>query len=154
MIYLLILSALLFPAQRPPQRRPPEIAVPQGWAVEFNFGIDLWVKHSSGASVRVIRSRRAEDLRAFAEREAEGLAYPLGFAEIDTPLHFDDAKGESFEYKIRGNRLAEHRRILYRAIRDPNNSTGVIQIIYENSEDRFDVLMTEAQSIATRFLSQ
>jgi hypothetical protein len=148
-----MLSALLFPAQRPARARVPEIAVPQGWTVEL-YGVDLVLKHSTGASLRVVTNRRTEDLQGFAERAADGLAYPLGFAVISVPVHFSDAKEEWFQYEIRGNRLAEHRRILYRAIRNANSSSGVTEIVYENSEERFSVLLTEAQSIATQFLSK
>jgi hypothetical protein len=49
--------------------------------------------------------------------------------------------------------VAAHRRILYRAIRNPKDPANVTEIIYENSEDRFNVLLTEAQSIATQFLN-
>jgi hypothetical protein len=152
-LYLLIFSALLAPAQRPARGRVPEIPVPQGWTVEL-YGADLVVTHSSGASLRVVTSRRAEDLEGFAQRAADGLAYPLGFAQISMPQHFNDGKEEWFQYEIRGNRLTSHRRILYRAIRNSNNSTGVIEITYENSEDHFSALLTEAQSIATQFLSK
>jgi len=153
-LYLLVVSALLFPAQRPARPRVPEMSVPQGWTVDLS-GIDfLMVKHSSGASLRVGRNRIAEDLQSFAQRAAERLANPLGFAQIGRPLHFSDTEEEWFQYEIRGNRIAEHRRILYRAIRDSSNSTGVIEIVYENSEDRFEVLLSEAQSIATQFLSK
>jgi hypothetical protein len=151
MSYLLIVSALLFSAQRPQRGRVAEISVPQGWTVDVDITDILIVNHSTGASLRVVRNRRADELESFAERGADRLANPLGFAQIGIPQHFNRDEEESFQYEIRGNRLAEHRRILYRATR---NSTGIIEIIYENSEDRFNVLLTEAQSIATQFLSK
>jgi hypothetical protein len=153
MAYLLMLAALLLPVQRPARGRAPEFSVPQGWTVELFSGIDLVVKHSSGASLRVIH-RRTDDLQGFAQRAAEGIAYPLGFALIGMPQHFNDGTEEWFQYEIRGNRIAQHRRILYRASRNPSDPAGVIELTYENAEDRFDVLLTEAQSIATQFLSK
>jgi|ERR1041384_639564 hypothetical protein len=151
MLYLLIASALLVPVQRPARGRVAEISVPQGWTVDVDSPVLLMVNHSTGASLRVVINRRADELQSFAEREADRLANPLGFAQIAAPQHFNRGEEESFQYEIRGNRLAEHRHILYRATR---NSTGIIEIIYENSEGRFNVLLTEAQSIATQFLSK
>jgi hypothetical protein len=152
MVCLLIVSALLVPVQRPARGRVAEISVPQGWTVDTDSPlVVLIVNHSSGASLRVVVNRRADELQAFAEREADRLANPLGFAQISLPQHFNRGEEESFQYEIRGNRLAAHRRILYRATR---NSTGIIEIIYEHSEDRFNILLTEAQSIATQFLSR
>ena len=154
MIYLFMLSALLLPAQRQaPLRRPPEMAVPQGWTVALS-GFDLVVNHSSGASLRVVHRRTTDDLQAFAEREADGVASPLGFAHIGIPVHSSDGREEWFQYEIRGNRIAEHRRILFRAIRNSDDPNVIIEITYENSEARFDVLLTEAQSVATQFLSR
>lgn len=151
MFYLLIVSALLFPAQRPQRGRVVETSVPQGWTVDVDSPDILTVNHSTGASLRVVRNRRADELQSFAERAADRLANPLGFAQIALPVHFNRGEEEWFQYEIRGNRLAEHRRILYRATRNP---TGIIEIIYEHSEDRFNVLLTEAESIATQFMSK
>ena len=100
MLYLLVVSALLFPAQRPARGRVPEMPVPQGWTVEINGAGLLMVNHSSGASLRVARNRVAEDLQSFAQRAAERLANPLGFAQIGRPLHFSDAGEEWFQYEI------------------------------------------------------
>ena len=74
---------------------------------------------------------------------------PLGFAKLGEPRHFQDSDEEWIQYEIRGNRLSERRRILYRATR---RKTAVFEIVYENSEDRFDVLLTEAQSLAASIL--
>jgi hypothetical protein len=114
-------------------------------------GSDLRVTHATGASLLVIRSRRTQDLASYAQGAAEGWANPLGFARIGEPHHFSDASHESFEYEIHGNRLAERRRIFYRATR---NSTGLVEIMYENNEARFDTLLTEVHSIVTQFLSK
>ena len=152
MVYLLMFSVLLFPAQRPVSGSLPEFAVPQGWTVALG-GIDLVVDHSSGASLRVIH-RTTDNLQSFAQLAVERLANPLGFAHIGMPEHFNNGSEEWFQYDIRGNRIAEHRRILYRAIRNPNDPAGVIEITYENAENRFDVLLTEAQLIASQFLTQ
>jgi hypothetical protein len=152
--YFLVLASLLIPAQRPARARGAEFSVPQGWAVEYSFPDMLLVQHSKGASLRVVRSRTSDDLRSFAFRAVDRLANPLGFARVGMPQHFNDANEEWFEYAIRGNRQAEHRRILYRASRASQNPASVIEMIYENSEDRFDVLLSEAQSIVTHFLSK
>src|SRR5439155_22853873 len=147
MIFLLVFSALLqfSQPQRPTRSRVPEVTVPQGWTVQM-VGIDLRVTHATGASLLVIRSRRTQDLASYAHIAAEGWANPLGFARIGEQHHFSDASQEWFEYEIHGNRRAERRRILYRAIR---NSSGLVEIMYENSEARFDTLLTEVHSIVT-----
>ena len=71
---------------------------------------------------------------------------PLGFAKLGEARYFKDVHDEWVEYEIRGNRLSDHRRILYRALR---RNDGFFEFVYENSEDRFDVLLTEAQGIAS-----
>ena len=71
---------------------------------------------------------------------------PLGFAKLGEPRHFKGATEEWVQYEIRGNRLTDHRRILYRAVR---RGSGFFELVYENSEDRFDVLLTETQEIAS-----
>ena len=71
---------------------------------------------------------------------------PLGFAKLSEPQHFKGTNEEWVQYEIWGNRLTEHRRILYRAIR---RGSSCFELVYENSEDRFDVLVTEAQEIAS-----
>src|SRR6266705_7072296 len=135
MIFVLVFSALvqLSQPQRPTRTRVPEFTVPQGWTVKM-VGIDLRVTHATGASLTVIRSRHTKELASYARSAAEGWANPLGFARIGEPRHFSDASQEWFEYEIHGNRIAERRRILYRATR---NSSGLVEIMYENNEDRF-----------------
>jgi hypothetical protein len=152
MVLLLLFSALLQSSQpqRPTRSRVPEFTVPQGWNVQL-AGIDLRVTHATGASLTVMRSRHTEKLASYAQIAAEGWANPLGFARIGEPRHFSDAGQEWFEYEIHGNRLAERRRILYRATR---NSSGLVEIMYENSEARFDTLLTEVHSIVGQFLSK
>lgn len=103
------------------------------------------LEHSSGASLLVTKSRPAGEFDSDTRRVAERLANPLGFAQIGEPRHFSDSNQEWVEYVIRGNRLAERRRILYRAVR---NQSDLTEIVYENSEDRFDILVSEALSIA------
>ena len=154
MLSLLVVAALLFPAQRPARGRAPEFSVPQGWNTITFSPLYLNIEHSSGATLRVVKRRVADDLQNVAARSADGIAYPLGFAEIGPPRHFVDGKTEWFQYEIRGNRIAAHRKILYRAMRDPDDSRSVIEMTYENSEDRFSALLTEAQSITTQFLSK
>ncbi len=71
---------------------------------------------------------------------------PLGFAKLGEPQHFKGTNEEWVQYEIRGNRMTEHRRILYRAFR---RGSGLFELVYENNEDRFDQLLTEAQEIAS-----
>jgi hypothetical protein len=126
-----------------------EITVPHGWKAE-RVSRDATLKHTTGASLQIISSRTTNDFGSFTERMAEGVANPLGFATISKPRHFSDSNQEWFEYDIRGNRLAEHRRILYRAVR---TGPGLTEIIFESAEDRFDILLPEALSIASSLKS-
>jgi hypothetical protein len=126
-----------------------EITVPHGWTADW-VGSGSRLKHTSGASLQIINSRSTNDFRSFTERMAEGVANPLGFATISKPRHFSNSEQEWFEYDIRGNRLADHRRILYRAVR---THTGLTEIIFESAEDRFDILLPEALSIASSLKS-
>jgi len=70
---------------------------------------------------------------------------PLGFAKLGEPQHFKGTNQEWVQYEIRGNRMTEHRRILYRAFR---RGAGLFELVYENNEDRYDLLLTEAEEIA------
>jgi hypothetical protein len=127
-----------------------EITVPHGWkALEANANVSR-LEHSSGATLLVTKSRPTEEFDRYTRRAVERLANPLGFARIGEPRRFRDSNQEWVEYDVRGNRLAERRRILYRAIR---NESGLTEIVYENSEDRFDVLLSEALSIASSLKS-
>ena len=71
---------------------------------------------------------------------------PLGFAKLGEPRSFKDSHDEWIQYEIRGNRLTDHRRLLYRVLR---RDTGFFELIYEAREDDFDLLMTEAQGMAS-----
>ena len=71
---------------------------------------------------------------------------PLGFAKFEEPRRFKDSVEESLQYEIRGNRLSERRRILYRVI---FRKTSIFEVVYESSEDRFDILLSEAQTVAS-----
>jgi hypothetical protein len=122
-----------------------QIAVPQGWKVLI-AGNDIVLEHSSGASLLLLRATPASNLENFAERQAERIMAPLGFAKLAEPQHFKGANQEWVQYEIRGNRLDEHRRILYRAFR---RGAGLFELVYENSDDRFELLLTEAQEIAS-----
>ena len=133
-ILLLVFLAVQFP-------EPP--ILPQGWTGRAS-GAVARLEHSSGASLLVTRPRPTEEFNAFARHAVERLASPLGFARIGEPRHFSDPNQEWFEYQIRGNRLSERRRILYRLVR---SDAGFVEIIYENSENRFDALLSEALSI-------
>jgi hypothetical protein len=124
-----------------------QVAVPQGWKTLVGGpGGDVLLEHSSGASLLLIRTTPTTSLDTFAQQHAESIMSPLGFAKLGEPRHFKDTHEEWVQYEIRGNRLSEHRRILYRAIR---RGASCYELVYENSEDRFDVLLTEAQEIAS-----
>jgi hypothetical protein len=126
-----------------------EITVPHGWTADW-VGSGPRLKHTSGASLVIMNSRSTDDFSSFTNRMAEGVANPLGFAIISKPRHFSNSDQEWYEYDIRGNRLADHRRILYRAVR---SHTGLTEIIFESAEDRFDILLPEALSIASSLKS-
>ena len=145
-ILLLIFTALQV-AQPPTSVRGDrfQIAVPQGWKV-LTAGTDVILEHSSGASLLLLRATPASNLHDFAERQAERIMSPLGFAKLGEPQHFKSANEEWVQYEIQGNRLDEHRRILYRAFR---HSGGLFELVNENSEDRFEQLLTEAQEIVS-----
>jgi hypothetical protein len=122
-----------------------QIIVPQGWKT-LNGGGDVLLEHTTGASLLVRRVTQTKNLTDYAQQQAERVMNPLGFAKLGEPRYFKDAHDEWVQYEIQGNRLADHRRILYRALR---RDTGYFEIVYEASEDGFDVLLTEAQSIAS-----
>jgi len=121
-----------------------QILVPQGWKV-LNEGGYVLLQHSSGASLLVQRINRATNLQDYAQQQAERIMAPLGFAKLGEPKSFKNAHDEWVQYEIRGNRLDEHRRILYQVLR---RDTGYFESIYEAGEDRFDALLSEAQGIA------
>lgn len=129
-----------------------EIVVPQGWKVA-RLGTEVAIEHATGASLLVRRPvlRTAErNLDSLAEDAVERIMAPLGFAKFEKPRRFKNGGEESVQYEIRGNRLSERRRLLYRAIR---HDRSVFEIVYEHSEDRFDVLLSEAQAIASSLQS-
>jgi hypothetical protein len=122
-----------------------QIVVPQGWKVA-TAARDVVLEHSTGASLLVRRPAAPKNLDTFAYDAVERIMAPLGFAKLDKPRRSKNGDEEAVQYEIRGNRLSERRRLLYRAIQ---RRTGVFEMVYENSEDRFDVLITEAQAIAS-----
>ena len=146
-ILLLILAAVQVSEQvsAPVRGDRFQIAVPQGWRV-LNDGGDIVLEHSSGASLLLLRASLTGRLEDFAQRQAERIMAPLGFAKLGEPQHFKATNEEWVQYEIHGNRLSEHRRILYRVFRRPS---GLFELVYENSEDRFDQLLTETQEIAS-----
>src|SRR5262245_48586480 len=119
--------------------------VPQGWRTLYS-GTYVLLDHSSGASLLVERIDRTTNLADYAQRQAERIMSPLGFAKLGEPQFFKTDHDERVQYEIRGNRLAEHRRILYQVLR---RDSGFFEFVYEAAEDRFDALLTEAQGIAT-----
>ena len=109
-------------------------------------GGDVLIEHSTGASLLVRRITQTKNLPDYAQQQAERVMTPLGFAKLGEPRHFKDAHDEWVQYEIQGNRLSDHRRLLYRALR---RDTGFFEFVFEASEDRFDMLLTEAQGIAS-----
>ena len=122
-----------------------QISVPQGWKI-LNSGGDVVLEHSSGASLLLLRANTTTNLNDFAERQAERIMTPLGFARLGEPQRYKGTNEEWVQYEIRGNRFAEQRRILYRAFR---RGGGLFEFVYENSDEQFEVLLTEAQEIAS-----
>jgi len=145
-VFLLLLATLQLPQPAQLVRtRTFQIMAPQGWVVVTTSGAIL-LNHASGASVFVNKSSQTENLKSYARRSAERIMAPLGFAKLQEPRHFAGNGQEWVQYEIRGNRLSDRRRILYRALM---RKGGMVEFIYENSEERFDLLMTEAQAIAS-----
>src|SRR6516225_896931 len=116
-----------------------QIAVPQGWKT-IEDGVDVLVEHSSGASLLVVRSTLPRNLQDYAQQQAERIMAPLGFAKLGEPRYYKDSHDEWVEYEIRGNRLTDHRRILYRAL---HRNSGLFEIVYEAGEDNFEGLLTD-----------
>lgn len=155
-VYLFLIFALIQATPAPAPASPPirgdrfQIFVPQGWKV-LNDGGYVLLEHSSGASLLVQRITRAANLPEYAQQQAERIMAPLGFAKLGEPKVFKNGPDERVQYEIRGNRLAEPRRILYQVLR---RDAGYFESIYEASEDRFNALLSEAQGIATSVQAQ
>jgi hypothetical protein len=122
-----------------------QIIVPQGWRT-ISGGDDVVLQHSTDASLLVRRITPAKNLAMYAQQQAERIMTPLGFAKLGEPQSFKDIHDEWVQYEILGNRLSEHRRLLYRALRRDAN---YFEFVFEASEDRFNLLLTEAQGIAS-----
>jgi hypothetical protein len=122
-----------------------QIAVPQGWKV-LTADTDVLLEHSSGASLLIIRVETTPNLSEYAQKQAERIMSPLGFAKLSEPRSYKDGHDEWVEYEIRGNRQADQRRILYRAL---HRGTAFYCVVYEAGEDRYDSLLTDAQNIAS-----
>jgi hypothetical protein len=146
LLFAVLQTAPIASAAPPPVRGDRfQIVEPQGWKT-LNDGGYVLLQHSSGASLLVERVDRTNNLRDYAQRQAERIMMPLGFAKLGEPRYFKDDHDEWVQYEIHGNRLSEHRIILYRVLR---RSTGFFEFIYEAPEDRFEQLITEAQAIAS-----
>ena len=123
-----------------------QLVVPQGWKL-LNEGASVLLEHSSGASLLVQRAARTTNLAEYARRQAERIILPLGFASLGEPQSSKDVgPSEWIQYEIIGNRITERHRILYRVMKRDAN---LFETIYEAKEDRFEVLLTEAQGIAS-----
>jgi hypothetical protein len=147
--FLLMILAVLQTGQ-PPSPLPVrgdrfQIIVPQGWKTLMGGG-DVVLEHSTGASLLVRRIAETKNLTSYAQLQAERVMAPLGFAKLGQPFYFHDSHDEWVQYEILGNRLSDHRRILYRALR---RDTGFFEFVFEATEDHFDVLLAEAQAIAS-----
>jgi hypothetical protein len=111
----------------------------------LSTGEDILVEHSTGASILVRRISPTKNLMEYAQLQAERVMAPLGFAKIGEPRNFKEGRDEWVQYEIQGNRLAEHRRILYRALR---RDSAYFEMVYEAGEDHFNALITDAMGIA------
>ena len=150
-MFILSLMLALFQASQTPVPEPPsvrgerfQIIVPQGWKT-LNEGSYVLLEHSSGASLLVQRVNRTTNLADYARRQAERVMSPLGFATLGKPLTFKDTREEWIQYEILGNRISDRHRLLYRILR---RDSGFFETVYEAPEDRFELLLTEAQKIA------
>lgn len=143
--FLVTLQVVQPPASAPVRGDRFQIIVPQGWKT-LTGGGDVLLEHASGASLLVRRIAQTRSLMDYAQQQAERVMYPLGFAKLGEPQYFKDGHDEWVQYEIQGNRLADHRRLLYRALR---RDAGYFEFVYEASEDRFQALLTEAQGIAS-----
>jgi hypothetical protein len=150
-VLTLLFVVVLQTASQPP---PPSIArgdrfqlvVPQGWKA-LNESGSVLLAHASGASLLIQRINRTSNLADYAQRQADRIMMPLGFADkLEEPRLFKADNQEWVQYEIRGNRLSERRRLLYRAQRKDAN---YFEFVYEAAEDQFDSLLTEAQAIAS-----
>jgi hypothetical protein len=121
-----------------------QIIVPQGWKTLLDDE-DVLLQHTTGASLLVRRIASTRDLASHAQQQAERIMTPLGFAKLGDPGHFKDTHDEWVQYEILGNRLSEHRRLLYRVLR---RDSAFFEFVFEAGEDGFEMLLTEAESIA------
>jgi hypothetical protein len=122
-----------------------QIIVPQGWKTLIGGG-DVVLEHATGASLLVRRIVQTKNLPGYARQQAERVMAPLGFAKLGEARDYHDAQDEWVQYEILGNRLTEHRRILYRALR---RDTAYFEFVFEASEDKFDLLLSEAETMAS-----
>jgi hypothetical protein len=147
---LFLVAALMQTAAPPPAAPIPtvrgdrfQIAVPQGWKT-LNEGEFVLLQHSSGASLLIQRIDRTSNIAEYAKRQAERIMSPLGFATLGEPRVFKDSAQEWVQYEILGNRISDPHRILYRVLR---RDTGFFETVFEAQEERFEGLLTEAESI-------
>jgi hypothetical protein len=146
LLVFVIVQAAQTPAPPPSARGDRfQIMVPQGWKTLYDGGYVL-LEHSSGASVMVERINRTTNLLDYAQRQAERIMSPLGFAKMAEPKHFKDTRDEWVQYEILGNRISDRHRILYRVLR---RDSGFFELVYEAPEERFDSLITQATDIAS-----
>src|SRR6059036_3356263 len=96
---ILLLALAMLQIVQPPSGPPSvrgdrfQVIVPQGWRT-LNDGGFVLLGHSSGASLLVERIDRTNNLPAYAQRQAERIMLPLGFARIGEPRFFKDAHDE------------------------------------------------------------
>ena len=144
-LMLFLLQVAAAPGPAPVRGDRFQIMVPQGWRT-LNGGGDIVIEHSSGASLLVRRISQTRNLSDYAHQQAERVMVPLGFAKLGEPRSFKDTHDEWVQYEILGNRLSEHRHLLYRVLRRDSN---FYEFVFEANENQFDVLLTEAQGIAS-----
>jgi hypothetical protein len=121
------------------------VLVPFGWKVDNLQTQSIQIKHSSGASFIFRGIRGKGDLETFALEGVDRVMMPLGFATFGEALKRKVNGAPAIQYQIQGNRLSQHRKLLYIAIA---RDDGFYETIYENDETDFDQLVTDAERMA------
>src|SRR5262249_29650650 len=121
------------------------VLIPHGWKVADRLAADIVLEHSSGATFSYNNvATRGSDLAAVAQLGVDRTMRPLGFASFGNPLQRKLNGYPAVQYEIHGNRLSEHRRVLYLAVQ---REDSFYEVIYENSESGFDLLLPEVEHI-------
>ncbi|MBI4474021.1 MAG: hypothetical protein HY646_15235, partial [Acidobacteria bacterium] len=121
-----------------------QMLVPHGWSATESRPDRL--VHTTGASFEVLSiPRAAADIQQYAIRGVEQVWRPLGFVVVGKPVERKVRGYPAIQYDIQGNRLSERRKLRYIAV---DRGAGSYELIYENSDEGFDLLLNEAERIA------